>query len=176
MSRDELGESRKIYPEIMGMINSVRQNHALEHATITLLVKRIDGNIRLIGRAALTGFYLYGDVPTAAVEEAARDGLRLLQDGNEEMAISPLCGTNLVVTGVLTGISSYIAGRSQQGMGKLSSMIRASIIAALVAQPLGRIVQRHLTTSFDLDEIDVIKVIRIGEGMLTRHKVEVGRL
>ena len=159
------------------MINSVRQNHALEHATITLLMKRIDGNVKLIGRAALMGFHIYGDVPTALVEEAAKDGLQFLQDGHEDLAISPLCGTNLVVTGVLTGIASLLVGSGSREMGKkLSNMISASIIAVVVAQPLGMMVQRKFTTNVNLDNCGIAAVIKNGKGRLTRHKILVSRL
>ena len=176
MSNAQLGESRQLHLEVLDMINSVRQNHALEHATITLLMKRIDGNAKLIGHAGIAGFYLYGDVPTALVEQAAKDGLQFLQDGHEDLAISPLCGTNLVVTGVLTGIASLIAGTGSHGVGKLSNMIRASIIAAVVAQPLGMMVQRKFTTKVNVDNIGITGVIKSGKGKLTRHKILVARL
>ena len=43
------------------LINSVRRNHALEHATITLMLAQ-QGPMRVIGRAGPDGFYVYANV------------------------------------------------------------------------------------------------------------------
>jgi len=162
--------------ELGEMVNIIRQHHALEHATVTLLLKRLEGNVRLVGRAGLTGFYLYGDVPTEAVEEAAREALRRLQEGEEELAISPLCGTNIVVAGIMAGIASMIAAKGRDGLRKLDRVLTASILAVLFSQPLGRLVQKYLTTKSDLSDVSIVRVVRMGEGGRTRHKVEVEHL
>src|SRR5579864_6326271 len=48
----------------------VRENHALEHATIVLLSKRFP-EVRFSGISFASGFFVFGDVPTAAVRPAA---------------------------------------------------------------------------------------------------------
>ena len=46
------------------MVGTVRRNHALEHATITVLLRQIGHDVRMVGRATRDGYYLYADVPT----------------------------------------------------------------------------------------------------------------
>ncbi|MDY6912681.1 MAG: DUF6391 domain-containing protein, partial [Chloroflexota bacterium] len=156
-------------------INALRKNHALEHATIALLLPRLGGKVHLIGHAGLTGFYIYGDIPTNILEKSAHEALRRLHEGEKDLAVSSMCGTNLVVTGLATGIASLIAGRGHSGSGKFSRVIKASIVAALIAQPLGRLAQKHVTTVSDLDDVSIVRVVRTGKGKRTRHKVEVLR-
>ena len=173
---ESFDSSAKLNNQALEMINAIRQNHALEHATIALLFKRLEGKVRLIGRAGLGSFHIYGDIPTDIIEEAAREALQRLQEGDEELAVSPMCGTNLVVSGILAGLASIIAGRKRRGLSKLSSVIQASIIAMLIAQPLGRLVQKHLTTTADLTNVSIMRVVKSGEGKLTRHKIEIANL
>jgi len=156
----------------MGILNDIRQNHALEHATVALLLRQLEGNVRVIGRASLTGFYLYGDIPAEAVEKASREALQRLQEGEEGLAVSPMCGTNLVVAGLAAGLASVIAARGHSGLRKWDRVFKASIVAVLLAQPLGRLAQKHLTTTPDLADVSIAKVVTKGEGKQTRHKVE----
>jgi hypothetical protein len=80
---------------------SVRRNHALEHATIAILLGKVGPNTRLVGRASTDGFYIYGNVPTDKIGESAAEALARLKQGESQLAISPLCGTNLAVAGIL---------------------------------------------------------------------------
>ena len=45
------------------IIQRIRRNHALEHATISIMLTR-QGPMRVIGRAVPDGFYIYGKVAT----------------------------------------------------------------------------------------------------------------
>src|SRR4030043_2064298 len=98
---------------IKRVVNAVRRNHALEHAHISVLLSRRGPHTRVLGRAAPDGFYVYGDIPTDALEEFAREGLARLQRGESHLAVSPLCGTNLAVAGILAGLASYLASTSR---------------------------------------------------------------
>ncbi|HLY32136.1 MAG TPA: DUF6391 domain-containing protein, partial [Ktedonobacterales bacterium] len=71
---------------------SVRENHALEHATIVLLSKRYP-DIRLSGVSFALGFFVFGDAPTESVRAAADQALGRLRGGEPEMAIHERCGT-----------------------------------------------------------------------------------
>jgi len=51
------------------LIGSVRRNHALEHATVSILMGRLGPGTRMVGRATGSGFYIYGDVPAERVQE-----------------------------------------------------------------------------------------------------------
>ena len=90
------------------LIGSVRRNHALEHATITVLLNKLGRDVRMVGRATRDGYYLYADVPTDLLEESTFEALRRLKSGEGHLAVSPLCGTNLAVAGALAGIASTL--------------------------------------------------------------------
>lgn len=154
------------------VVDSVRRNHALEHATIAILLQRLGTNIRLVGRSTASGFYIYGDVDDQTVENAAFEGLRRLQGGEADLAVSPLCGTNLAVAGILAGVSSLLAiGKRNQG-DRLGRVIFAATAAVLAAQPLGRMVQKHLTTSAELDGVNIKRIRSSRNGKWNMHKVE----
>src|ERR1700693_6656572 len=55
---------------------AVKQNHALEHATIVLLSQKYP-NVRLAGISFAAGFFVFGDVPTEAIIPTANEALTL---------------------------------------------------------------------------------------------------
>src|SRR2546425_1088922 len=91
------------------IVGSVRRNHALEHATIAVLAARLGHELRVVGRATFNGFYLYGEMNEDQVRDSAEEALRRLRGGEGYLAISPMCGTNLAVAGLLAGLSSLLA-------------------------------------------------------------------
>ena len=64
-----------------GIVRAVRPNHALEHGTVSLLIGRLGPSLRLAGRAVPDGFYIYGKVPTEAIESSAAEALARLKGG-----------------------------------------------------------------------------------------------
>lgn len=160
---------------LLEMFGIIRQNHAMEHATIAILLGQLQRKVRLIGFATPTGFTIVGDIPTPELETAANAALIQLRKGQTELAVSAMCGTNLVVAGVAAGIASMIAGRGHSGWNKVSRMITASMVAALVAQPLGRMAQKHVTVDPDQQNVTRIRVNRRELGAFTLHQVRVFR-
>ena len=61
------------------VINAVRRNHALEHATISILLHR-HGPMRVVGRAVPDGFYIYGEIPTERLRELADESEMRISD------------------------------------------------------------------------------------------------
>ena len=157
------------------IISSVRRNHALEHATISVLVTKLGHDLRLVGRATRNGFYLYGDLPADQVEASAIEALARLRRGESHLAISPMCGTNLAVAGLLAGFSSLIALGRRSRLERTPNVLLASMLAVLVAQPLGRLAQKHLTTDADLSDTEVVGYRQGGRGPGRFHKVETAR-
>lgn len=157
------------------IITALRQNHALEHATIALLIRKVGLNVRLIGQATTTGFYIYGNVPSEAIQEAATEGLARLQRGESELAISPLCGTNISVAGIMAGIACFLALRGKDRGRRLPIAILAATWAIVAAQPVGRVAQKHLTTSADVSNVSIKRITRRGTGTRILHKVETTR-
>ena len=157
------------------LIGSVRRNHALEHATIAVLAGRLGNDVRIVGRATRNGFYLYGDMEADRVRESTIEALHRLRRGEAHLAISPMCGTNLAVAGLLAGVSSLLALGNRSRLERLPNVLLASMSAVLVAQPLGRLVQKHVTTSPDLSDTELVGVRQGGRGPGRFHKVETVR-
>lgn len=158
------------------ILDSVRRNHALEHATISVLAGRVGREVRLVGRATRTGFYLYGDLSEEQVTDAASEALQRLRRGESQLAISPMCGTNLAVTGVLAGIASLLALGNRSRLERVPSVLLASMLAVIASQPLGRLAQKHLTTHPDLSDTELVSIREGGSGPGRFHKVETERV
>lgn len=156
-------------------IDAVRRNHALEHATIALLKQHLPPETRLSGRSTASGFYLYGGMPTELVEKSAREALALLQQGESYLAVSDLCGTNLAVGGILAGLAALLAVGRGRRLERLPRGLLAALTAALVAQPLGRWVQRNLTTQAQVGSLAIVGVEHRQRGPLTVHVVRTSR-
>ncbi|MDP2727998.1 MAG: DUF6391 domain-containing protein [Dehalococcoidia bacterium] len=153
-------------------IEATRRNHALEHATIALLRRRVAPETRISGRSTPWGFYLYGAIPTSLVEEAAKEALTRLQMGQSELAISDLCGTNLAVGGILAGVSAILAVGRGRRLERLPQGILAALAAALLAQPLGHWVQRNVTTQAQVGAMTITRVESRRRGSWTVHLVK----
>jgi hypothetical protein len=125
--------------------SAVRQNHALEHATIVLLSKAFP-DVRLAGVSFAAGFFVFGDVPTEAIKPAAEQALNRLRNGEPEMAIHERCGTNLAVAGILTGLSAMSVAKLRKPYNTFNNVILASTAALVLARPLGLLVQKYFTT------------------------------
>jgi hypothetical protein len=154
-------------------IGTVRRNHALEHATVTLLLNKLGPDIRLVGRATGDGFLIFGDIPTDTLRECVAEALARLKRGEGFWAVTPLCGTNLATAGVLASLSTMAVLRGAERSGKrrsLPNVMLAGIIGVTIAQPVGRLIQQYITTSPDLDDTEIVGVEVRGRGAV--HKVK----
>jgi len=156
-------------------ITTLRQNHALEHATISVLTRKVGLNVRMMGRTTTDGFYLYGDIPTEAIREAAKEGLARLQGGEQELAVSPFCGTNIAVAGIMAGIACLLALGGKDRKRQVTRAIVVATWAIIAAQPVGRIVQKYLTTTPSLSNVTIKRITRRGIGTRILHKIETTR-
>src|SRR5438132_2144405 len=136
---------------------AVKQNHALEHATIVLLSRKFP-DVRLAGISFAAGFFVFGDVPTEAILPAAREALTLLRTTTPELAIHERCGTNLAVSGMLTGLSAMAVARMRRPYNTLNNVILASTAALILARPLGLMAQRYVTTQTPNASMTIEKV------------------
>jgi hypothetical protein len=157
------------------MLTQLRRNHALEHATIHVLSERFP-NSTFVGRSDINGFFLYGNVSTEAVHKAALEALSRLQGGEHQLAIHPNCGTNLVSAALLaSGASFFIhAGDRREWrerMDRLPIAIGATLLALLVARPLGGIAQKHLTTDADPGSMEISHVFEMVQGNAALHRI-----
>ena len=124
---------------------AVKQNHALELATIVLLSRQFP-DIRLAGVSFAAGFFVFGEVPEEAILPTAAEALNLLRTTSPELAIHERCGTNLAATGILTGLAAMAVARMRRPYNTVNNVILASTAALILARPLGLTVQRYVTT------------------------------
>lgn len=137
----------------------VRRNHALEHATITVVTERFPG-VFLRGRSNSRGFYIFGEIATDVLRSAVAEASRRLRGGEAELAIHPRCGTNLAVAAILTGLSATLASQMKPRQNRFSYAILASLASLMVAPQIGTETQRHMTTLADLGDLRVDSVER----------------
>jgi hypothetical protein len=161
------------------LIRATRRNHALEHATITVLSTRLR-NLRIAGRSDHNGFILIGDVPSESIEQAAEDALNRLRNGERKLAIHPNCGTNLVTTAFMTSIAAMVgltgAGKRDYA-GRLPLVMALVMAAGFVSQPLSLKLQEHITTDGNPGNLEIVDITRselrlpFGDRALILHRV-----
>ena len=153
---------------LKGIIDRIRRNHGLEHATVALMLAH-QGPMRIVGRSDHGGFYIYANIETERLRSYAEEALVRLQRGEEHLAVSPMCGTNIAVAGVLAGFTSYLALRSSDGHADgITRAVLASLVSVVASQPLGRLVQKYATTSPELAGVRITSVDRLSDRL---HKV-----
>ena len=155
-------------------IDRTRRNHGLEHATITLLSQKVRG-VSMVGRSTPSGFYLHGNVSTDAVTEAVYEALRRMKAGEAHLAVHPNCGTNFVTAGVAAGAAAFLgflgANNARDRLGRLPMVAVLCTLALIFAQPLGLVIQRDLTTSGDMRDLQIVSIARSQRGGLVTHTV-----
>jgi hypothetical protein len=173
-------EKTRFLPALLDLplISRVRRNHALEHATMSVLVEQHRG-LSIVGRSSPWGFYIYGEVPTASLLAAAQEGLRRLQAGQRQLAIHPNCGTNFAVAGILAGTGAFLAleglairrRRFWERVAGLPLVCTAAMLGIMLAQPLGVALQAHVTTDAAVGDMRIAGVTWERKGRLLIHHV-----
>ena len=136
-------------------IDRTRRNHALEHATVTLLLER-GVKTPLGGYSIPSGFFIWSSAPPDEVGSASREALRLLKAGHSGLAISPYCGTNWVASVLVGGAAALIAAAGRRGLwASARAAIAAVAAASVLGKPVGRFLQRRFTTLPDLDRVEI---------------------
>jgi hypothetical protein len=151
-----------VYPRQLRAIfgnKILRRNHALEHATIAVMMEREPGR-KLNGFSTDDGFFVHGVRSISEVESAAREARRRLQNGEKRLAIHRNCGTTIVAANLLAAILFLVAlGLSYFYLGAdgyLYLMILGSVVLAFALRiPLSLILQRFVTTDADLKNAEV---------------------
>src|SRR2546421_13091054 len=123
----------------------VRRNHALEHATITILSGMVP-NLAVSARSFSNGFVIFGDVDLGLLRRAADEALSRLQAGEAELAIHPNCGTNLVVGVSLVTFGTLLGMTSPRTRTRIASTAVSSLAGLAAARPPGQLVQENVTT------------------------------
>jgi hypothetical protein len=151
-----------VYPRQLRAIfgnKILRRNHALEHATIAVMMEREPGR-KLNGFSTDDGFFVQGVRSISEVESAAREAMRRLQSGEKRLAIHRNCGTTIVAANLLAAIL-FLAALGLGFLyldagGYLYLMILGSVVLAFALRvPLSLILQRFVTTDADLTNAEL---------------------
>lgn len=156
----------------MNVLEATRRNHALEHATISILVSRQTVHPPIAGNATPGGFYVYGKVETDELESSVAEALRRMAQGETGLAVSPFCGTNLVVGALLVAAVTAAAMDEHRGVRGLPRVFLSTLGALVAAKPLGRLVQQYITTSPEVAGLEVLDISRWRLGSFSVHKVQ----
>jgi hypothetical protein len=149
-----------VYPKQLRAIfgnKILRRNHALEHATIVVMMEREPGR-KLNGFSTDDGFFVQGVRSISEVESAAREAMRRLQSGEKRLAIHRNCGTTIVAANLLAAIFFLVTLGLvlYLGVGNLYLMILGSVVLAFALRfPLSLLLQRFVTTDSDLKNAEV---------------------
>jgi Domain of unknown function (DUF6391) len=153
-----------------------RQVHALEHATIWMLSDLLNraktswsssylsaDNETISGLSTEKGFFLYGDINPVNLRRAVSLALIRLQQGEENLALHPRCGTNSSVAAILTAGMAITAHLTlpRSPLPQIMGVGLAALTANYLAPDLGIYVQKYLTTAipFNLKLQKITKII-----------------
>lgn len=136
-----------------------RQNHALEHATVTILSGMIP-DLSISARSNSDGFIIFGDLDLGLLRRAADEALQRLQAGEAELAIHPNCGTNIAVGISMVTVGTMLGMASSQVRTRVASAVASTFAGWMAARPVGEYVQRHFTTLPDLAGVRIVEIAR----------------
>ena len=159
-------------------VGETRRNHALEHATLHVLARKLPGRM-LGGHSNPTGFFIVGDVPLEAVADAATEALARLRSGEHELAIHPGCGTNLATSALLGATFGWFVMRGARTilgrMLRLPFALGLAVLGMALSRPLGPMLQQRITTDADMGSLRVSEVRQSLRGRITAHRVVTAR-
>lgn len=160
--------------EVLNLAQRLRQHHGIEHATVTLLAKRLPG-LQFVARSDAAGFLVFGDVPTDTLAAVAEEALARLQAGERALAVHPNCGTNLVTAGALSGVGALLmaGGRSRSWWERVPGAVLGATLALILAIPAGRWMQENVTTDADVAGLRIAGVERLANGSVICHRITI---
>jgi len=158
-----------------GPLGRIRRNHALEHASLQVLVKR-NPHLRAAGYSDAGGFWIVGDVPSEVLAAAVNEALARLEGGERGLAIHPNCGTNYAAAGLLAGTAAWLAtlntsGDWRQRLDRWPMLITLVTLAFILAQPFGPLLQARVTTDGRPNGLTVTSIQRRSDGKLPIHRI-----
>jgi len=132
------------------IIDSTRKNHALEHATMSVLAERYKG-MRMMGHSNPGGFILVADLLTEIVTDAVLEAKRRLENGEPDLAVHPNCGTNIAVSSLAGSAAAFsvLGLLNKKGRNAWWHYLVATLFAVpafILAKPLGPKLQKNLST------------------------------
>jgi hypothetical protein len=168
--------SFNLFDTVLGSfpVSRVRRNHGLEHATLHVLAER-HPRTSLAGHSDLGGFWILGEVDLEDLQNAVDEALKRLQNGEEELAVHPNCGTNFVTAGTFAGVAASMAmfgaRRFRDKLERIPLAASMATLALMLAQPVGLQVQERITTSGKPGDLQVVEIFASSRGRIKAHRV-----
>ncbi|MCD6420347.1 MAG: hypothetical protein J7L41_06515 [Synergistetes bacterium] len=134
----------------------VRKNHAIEHATINVL-EETGRYSNLSGLSKEDGFFIRGPLEPVTVERAARVALARLKNGETELVVHKRCGTTMATINFIAAIT-FIALLLITGYLSFLNVLLALVVATILGPILSPTVQKHITTSSDVHDMEIVGV------------------
>ena len=159
------------------LVARIQRNHALEHATIHVLTRR-NPNRSLVGYSDWRGFTVCGDLDIEELQRCAEEALARLRAGEHHLAVHPRCGTVLATMGILGGLTAFLVlgltsrTRSRFRWSSLPDVLTATTAGVVLGQPLGIMLQQHLTTTGEMGDLRIRGVSRQGGSSLPILRVD----
>jgi hypothetical protein len=159
----------------MPYVSRIRRNHGLEHATLHLLSRRHPER-GYSGHSDTGGFWIVGDVSLEEISIVVQEALERMKAGGRNLAIHPNCGTNFVTSGILAGLAGFVAfagggNRLSERLQRLPLAATLSILALILARPLGFYLQREVTTSGAPGGLHVVSITTSQRGRWKAYRI-----
>lgn len=164
------------------IIDRIRRNHGLEHATIHVLSEK-HRNFSAQGNSDHRGFHLniYGDVSEDDVFDAVEEAHRRLQGGEHQLAVHPNCGTVLLTTATMATLAAQatfgLEQRRQKELGgnglsvlanSLPTAVLAVVAALIISRPIGIQLQAKYTVDGNIGDMRLLRMQKIKPSIVTR--------
>ena len=161
-----------------GILSNIRRNHGLEHATLTLLSKKIPDK-SFAGHSDAKGIWIVGDVSTDLLLETAQQALARMKGGESGLAVHPNCGTNFATAGVIVGTLTWLAtlgspNNFKKKLDRWPTLVLLVTGGLILAQPLGLKVQEKVTTSGKPGNLVIKQIVRYERGGPVLHRIMTG--
>ena len=156
----------------MHIVDRIRKNHGLEHATVAVLLAQNHKIRGIAGNALHNGFFILADLDTVDIRNASEEALWRMQNGESDLAVSPFCGTNIVVGAGLTSIAAILSIKTARNFPhSIPRVLSNSVLALLLAKPLGNWVQAKYSTSWNVEKMQIGEIRQYKIGNFVVHKI-----
>lgn len=156
--------------ELIHLLYRTRQHHAIEHATLhVLLSKRADQKV-LSGYSDPFGFTIFGATDEESVRRGVGDALMRLQAGEKRLAIHPNCGTNFVTTALLVTLTALATTRRPNRFERFALTLIWVLPMLVAGKALGMRLQQY-TTCAEVSDRWVTEVVPVTIGTMRAYRV-----
>ena len=158
------------------LLQRVRRNHALEHATINLISQR-HPEAQVVGFSGPLGFTLYTSLPAKAVVPVIPQALTRIQQDEPQLRIHANCGTNIVVKAMMTTLATLIGlGHAEKRtwrdhVERLPNMVMLNVLALTLSDPIAFWMQANVTTAADVSRMEIASILSDTQGTYQRIRV-----